>query len=132
MLLFLFAAARPASAGSETAASASETPEKSIPVACRLGAFTPEEQTRHSELMATLVPILQSPRELENGYAFPLAATPEQFVAVAEWITLERKCCPFLQFDLEWRAQTNTPELRLTGGPGVKEFVAAQWTAAKE
>ena len=101
-------------------------------VACRLGAFTPEEHTRHSELMKTLVPILKSPRELENGYAFPLAATPEQFVAVAEWITLERKCCPFLEFDLKWAPQTNTPELRLTGGPGVKEFIAAQWAAAKE
>src|SRR5687768_14639641 len=103
MLLFLFASARAAwagSAGSETGASASQAPGESIPVACRLGAFTPEEQTRHSELMKTLLPILESPRELENGFAFPLAATPEQFVAVAEWITLERKCCPFLEFDL--------------------------------
>ena len=82
--------------------------------------------------MKTLVPILESPRELENGYAFPLAATPEQFVAVAEWITLERKCCPFLEFDLKWAPQTNTPELRLTGGPGVKEFIVAQWAAAKD
>ena len=132
MLLLLMAAARPASAESEKATNASEAPGESMPVACRLGAFTPEEQTRHSELMATLAPILQSPRELENGYAFPLAATPEQFVAVAEWITLERKCCPFLEFDLKWTPQTNTPELRLTGGPGVKDFIAAQWAAAQE
>lgn len=106
--------------------------ENTMPVACTLGAFTPEEQKRHSELMATLTPMLQSPHELENGYAFPLAASPQQFVDVAEWITLERKCCPFLQFDLQWLPQTNTPELRLTGGPGVKEFIAAQWAAAKE
>jgi len=103
-----------------------------IPVACRLGAFSPDEHARHSELMEQLAPIMKSPRELENGYAFPFESAPEQFVAVAEWITLERKCCPFLEFTLHWRPETNTPELRLTGGPGVKEFIAAQFAAAKE
>jgi hypothetical protein len=131
VLLALCAAARITSAGIEVTATTSESANTSVPVACTLDAFTPEEQKRHSELMATLAPILQSPRELENGYVFPLAATPEQFVAVAEWITLERKCCPFLQFDLQWPSQMNTPELRLTGGPGVKEFIAAQWAARK-
>jgi hypothetical protein len=125
ILVLVLATAIPASPESEVT-------ESATPVACTLGAFTPEEQKRHSELMVTLIPILQSPRELENGYAFPLAASPQQFVDVAEWITLERKCCPFLQFDLQWFPQTNTPELRLTGGPGVKEFIAAQWAAAKE
>jgi hypothetical protein len=130
LLVLVAAALTSAAMGSEVSSSKSSA-DSSIPVACQLGAFTPEEQQRHSELMAMLAPILQSPRELENGFAFPLAATPEQFVAVAEWITLERKCCPFLQFDLQWPPSTNTPELRLTGGPGVKEFIAAQW-AAKE
>jgi hypothetical protein len=129
ILLLLCASARLTTAASDIKVEPGTGP---IPVACQLGAFTPEEQERHSELMQTLAPLLQSPRELENGYAFPLAATPEQFVAVAEWITLERKCCPFLQFDLTWLPQTNTSELRLTGGPGVKEFIAAQWAAAKE
>jgi hypothetical protein len=103
-----------------------------IPVACRIGAFSPEEQQRHSALMEQLAPIMKSPRELENGYAFPFEEEAAQFLTVAEWITLERKCCPFLEFHLDWGPQTDTPELRLTGGPGVKEFIAAQFAAANE
>jgi len=44
---------------------------------------------------------------------------------VAEWITLERRCCPFLDLGLDWSA-SNRVSLTLTGGPGVKTFLAEQ------
>ena len=100
-----------------------------VPLACRADAFTSEERARHAVLMEKLLSILHSRRELENGFAFTVHPAPENFTSVAEWITLERKCCPFLQFALEWGPETVTPELRLTGGPGVKEFIEAECAA---
>lgn len=62
-------------------------------------------------------------RELPDGYAIAFAADPQLFRDLAEWITLERRCCPFLTLGLEWSAD-DVVWLRLTGGPGVKEFLA--------
>jgi hypothetical protein len=47
------------------------------------------------------------------------------FLQLAEWISLERRCCPFLEFALEWK-QDDSVSVRLTGQPGVKEFIAAE------
>jgi hypothetical protein len=46
-------------------------------------------------------------------------------VEVAEWITLERRCCSFLTFELDW-AERDGVVLSLTGGSGVKAFLATQ------
>jgi len=40
-------------------------------------------------------------RELANGYAVRLATDAALFQQVAEWITLERRCCPFLALGLD-------------------------------
>jgi hypothetical protein len=42
---------------------------------------------------------------------------------VAEWIALERRCCPFFRFQLDVEGETGPVWLRLTGA-GVKEFLA--------
>ena len=42
---------------------------------------------------------------------------------VAEWTRLERRCCPFFEFTLRVELEDGPVSLRLTGGPGVKEFI---------
>jgi hypothetical protein len=43
--------------------------------------------------------------------------------ALAEWVRLERKCCPFFTFAIEVEGVTGATWLTLSGPPGVKEFI---------
>ena len=60
-----------------------------------------------------------------DGYAFRLPTDPALFQETAEWVSLERRCCPFLAFALEWRGD-DTVWVRATGGPGAKAALAAE------
>ena len=62
-------------------------------------------------------------RELENGYEFRFADGPELLVKLAEFISLEKLCCPFLSFVVEVEAEAGPVWLRLTGREGVKAFI---------
>ena len=64
--------------------------------------------------------------ETADGYVLHLHAAAPGFLKVAEWVTLERRCCPFLNFDLAWSAGDESPSLHLGGRHGVKEFLAAE------
>jgi len=63
-------------------------------------------------------------RELPDGYAFRLPADAKLLSRAGEWISLERRCCPFFDFELRWASGEETPWLRLTGSPEVKAFLA--------
>lgn len=93
------------------------------PIACRLDAFDAEERAQHDALTKALRDDIQQTQDLPNGYAFRLPASSKCFAETAAWIALERRCCPFFDFELTWRGQDPAPWLRLTGGKGVKEFV---------
>lgn len=64
--------------------------------------------------------------ELPDGFAFRYPATDSWLASLAEFITLERRCCPFLTFALEVAPERGTTDLRLTGDDRVKAFLAAQ------
>ena len=66
-----------------------------------------------------------SVRELPDGIALTFAAGEAVFRDLAEWASLERRCCPFLAFTLDWKDDDEVT-VRLTGGPGVKEAIAAE------
>jgi hypothetical protein len=97
--------------------------------ACRLDVFDRSEKQRYQELRTTLKAAVLESRELPDGYAMRLTADAGLFRQVAEWITLERRCCPFLALALEWSA-SDAVWLRVTGGPGVREFLAGSLAAA--
>jgi len=62
-------------------------------------------------------------RERPDGYAVRVPSDPALFLQVAEWITLERRSCPFLSFGPDW-SESEAVWLRLTGGAAVKAFLA--------
>jgi hypothetical protein len=96
------------------------------PIACKLDALNPAERERQSALLRELGTMTKETRETGDGYALRLPADTEGFQKVAEWITLERRCCPFLNFELKWKAGEETPWLELGGRKGVKAFLAAE------
>ena len=65
-------------------------------------------------------------RDLPDGYAFLLSAPEGSLVRVAEFIELERRCCPFFKFELEVQEESRAAWLRLKGRAGVKQFIAAE------
>jgi len=47
---------------------------------------------------------------------------------VAEWVSLERLCSPFLDFSLEVGSEQDPIRLNLTGASGIKEFLLTELT----
>jgi hypothetical protein len=102
-------------------AAASQEPE--TPIACLPNALDKTQHERQQELIGLVRTSVLATQELPDGYAFRLPADAAVFRQAAEWVTLERRCCPFLEFGLEWK-KDDAVWVRLTGGPGVKQFLA--------
>ena len=66
---------------------------------------------------------IEETRELSNGYEFRFAHGPDVLKRLAEFVSLEKLCCPFLRFEIEVEAENGPVWLRLTGREGVKEFI---------
>ena len=94
------------------------------PIACNLQAFTPEQAARHRVLWEQVSQAAGPFEELPDGYAAKFAS-PEFFTVLAEWVLLERLCCPFLSFALKLFPD-QTLQLSLTGREGVKLFLQQQ------
>lgn len=82
------------------------------------------ERQRRRELAATVGCAVRKRTELSNGYALTLDAQKITGAVVNEWITLEQRCCPFLNFQV--RASDQTLTVELTGSAGVKEFLRTE------
>lgn len=95
------------------------------PLACLPHVLDKAERQRQQELLESVHAVRVETRELPNGFAFRLPAEAQVFRDAAEWVSLERRCCPFLEFSLEWR-RDDTVWVHLTGGPGVKDFLRAE------
>lgn len=97
------------------------------PMVCMMSALAPAERERHHALTEKLLGAVLGKEELEEGFSFSLDAKVVTLPEVAEWIGYESRCCPFLDFGLEVTRKGGA-KLRLTGGEGVKEFLAAELT----
>jgi hypothetical protein len=106
-------------------AAVAATGQPAPPLACRANALDKIQRKRQQELLGLMRTSAQAKEELPNGYAFRLNTDAALFQQAAEWISLERLCCPFVEFSLEWK-QDDTVWVRFTGGPGVKEFIALE------
>jgi hypothetical protein len=99
------------------------------PIACDMTAFTPDERRRYDALRARVTAAFEDVAELSNGYRVRLGSAT---VAgeVAEWMTLEQRCCPFIELTLQMK-EGGTVWLELTGRPGVKEVLASEFAALR-
>jgi len=95
------------------------------PFACNLKAFQPGERQRWRLLLDKIYDSVVERRELADGYSFRINTGRESPSEIAEWIDLERRCCPFFDFELTVRGENGTVWLSLKGRPGVKRFIEA-------
>ena len=97
------------------------------PIFCRPTVLTPDERELSKALRSELASATREVIELADGYAFLYPPRAALFQKAAEWISLERRCCPFLTFELAWGSGDDTPSrLSVTGPIGAKEFMAAE------
>jgi hypothetical protein len=99
-----------------------------VSIACNLAAFTSEQRQRHTALSQQLAQAVQEVRELTDGYAFRYQTDETTWLRAAEYVDLERRCCPFFTFMLVHEAG-GAVWLQLTGPEGVKDFLATQLPA---
>ena len=97
--------------------------ENQLPIACHLNALTPQERAREGELLREHLESIRETREREDGYSFRYPSDPALFARMAELVSLEHRCCPFLSFQLTWSGTEDTPWLHVTGTARVKPFV---------
>jgi hypothetical protein len=86
------------------------------------------ERRHRAGLTAELASRLAGIEELPDGFAFIFPRERPLFLTLAEWVTLERRCCPFLSFELVLEDREAPVSLRLTGRPGVKEFLRLEFS----
>ena len=108
--------------------------EPGPPLVCNVGALTAAQRARHRTLGEKLLGAVVRKAELPNGYelVFDLSRISDaqgrqyRVVEVAEWVDLESRCCPFLDFRIDVVGKGAAVELRLTGPRNVKEFLRAE------
>ena len=92
-----------------------------LPVACSL--TTRELSDREASLLAQFRSRAIETKELQQGYAFRLPGDSDSIGLIAELILAERKCCPFLAFELVAEPNLGPVTVRVTGPTGTKEFL---------
>lgn len=100
-----------------------------IPIACNILVLDPREREQRADLAERMRSRITSIRELEDGFVFALDADPEGERALSDLLALERRCCPFLRFEVG--ASGEKLELRITGEEGVKSFLLAEFSGEK-
>ena len=100
-------------------------------LACRLDALSAEERVRHRDLTEELTRRARWVQEIPCGYALRFPDDPALSRRVIDWVALERRCCPFLEFEILLGEEGEPVILRLTGADGVKEFLAAELDLAR-
>jgi hypothetical protein len=101
-----------------------------LTLVCIPTAIGADERPRYNELIRRLAAAVRERTELADGFAFALD-TSITLPEVAEWIAMERLCCPFLTFLLDVSPGGAT-QLTLSGPEGVKAILRHAITAASD
>ena len=100
------------------------------PLACNMGVFTAAQRKSHIQTTTELIQAVQRVQEVENGYKFTFPNETGFISKIAEFISNERLCCPFLKFTLNIVSNSEPVSLALTGPIGTQEFLHAEFDGA--
>ncbi|MEP6985021.1 MAG: hypothetical protein ABI970_05470 [Chloroflexota bacterium] len=98
------------------------------PIACDLNAIPVEQRQGHVALTEALFSQVEERQALAAGYAFGFPAT--LLLVAAQFVSLERLCCPFFNFNLD--VSDDRLWLRLTGPEGAKELLEVEFHITPE
>ncbi len=96
-----------------------------VPLACVPAAIPADERPAHFALVGRLfTETVRERRDLPNGLAFRFA--DDDFEQVARFVANERRCCPFLRFEIAVEPDGGPVRLRMTGPAGTRDFLRAE------
>lgn len=101
--------------------------KSSTPLACDMTVFTPAEREEHIRNTTRLYQTVQDVREANDGFEFIFPNDSKVIAGMAEFISNERLCCPFLEFTLKVSPNEEPITLLLSGPEGTKEFLQAEF-----
>ena len=96
-------------------------------LACNLNAISTGDRTRYTDLFKRIHAAITDRRELADGYVFRLNGESLSLPDVAQWISLERLCCPFFTFQLQTKGGDYW--LTLQGPDGAKAIIDQEFAA---
>lgn len=95
--------------------------------ACNLKAIPAADRHRYSGLVKRVRAAVTNRREVADGYAYQLDHQSLTLSEAAEWMGMERLCCPFLTFQLTVSGKQSSWLLTLTGPEGIKPLLDAEF-----
>jgi len=95
--------------------------KKESPIACNIKALTAAQRARIVQLSSHLKTEVKEVRDLPSGFSYEFA--PNDLTEIAEFVSLERLCCPFIDFEIQVECEGGPLSLRVTGRDGVKTFL---------
>jgi hypothetical protein len=95
----------------------------SLPVACSLTEAELQER-RHSVLQKLRHSVIEV-KELSEGYAYRFPPDDVLIAELAQLVSLERRCCPFLRFGITVEPGDGPLWLEMSGPQGTKDFLAS-------
>lgn len=98
--------------------------DPSLPVSCIL---TSEEfKSRNENELKIIKENFKDVIELKNGYTFSFTNAEIQSKDLLNIILMERRCCPFLSFNLRFPFENQIMFLDIFGEEGAKEFIKVE------
>jgi hypothetical protein len=94
---------------------------------CNLKALSLVERGHHLLLSVKLLAARREIVEIEKGYEFQFSPADVSLAELADWVNAESKCCPFFDFHLDLEQKGKLLCLRLTGEPGIKQFIRSEF-----
>lgn len=120
------------SAPSAALADSPELSSASSSFYCDRSGLTAEQRERKKEVGKILRSALIGIREIDQGFEFEYPADLETYRAAADFVPLERACCPFFEFGIRLEPAGGRLRVSLTGPEGVKGFIREEFSALFE
>jgi hypothetical protein len=99
---------------------------------CNTKALSPIERAHHKEVTEKLIKVRMLIVETPKGYEFQYSPSSVSIVDLAEWATVEAKCCPFFNFHLDLEREGNLVCLGLAGAEGIKTFIRTEFQVPRK
>lgn len=97
-----------------------------LPLVCDLGVLTSDQRERLEKLSADLFQRAAAIEALDNGYDITYPdVSPGTLAQLAEFVAYDSLCCAFLEHAIVVGPGPGPAHLRLTGGEGAREVIAA-------
>ncbi len=127
VLLMTSGAGRAAAQAAIASSGASEQDAGESKFYCNIKALSPAERAHHKEVTEKLIKVRTEIVETPKGYEFQYSPSSVSIVELAEWATVEAKCCPFFNFHLDLEKEGNLVCLGLAGAEGIKAFIRTEF-----